>query len=58
MRLLEAITRISSYTDNPEYQRVLRHHADMILQDSRDGLSQEQDLKNVQKRYQALIKSL
>lgn len=57
-RLLEAITRISSYTDNHEYQKVLRHHADMILQDSRDGLSQEQDFKNVQKRYQVLIKSL
>ena len=58
MRLLEAITRISSYTDNHEYQKVLRRHADMILQDSRDGLSQEQDFKNVQKRYQTVIKSL
>lgn len=57
-RLLEAITRISSYTDNHEYQKVLRRHADMILQDSRNGLSQEQDFKNVQKRYQVLIKSL
>lgn len=57
-RLLEAIARISSYTDNPKYQKVLRHHADMILEDSSNGLSQEQDCKDVQKRYQAVIKSL
>ncbi len=56
-RLLEAIARISSYTDNPKYQQVLRHHAEIILQDSSDKLSQP-DLKNVQKLYQAVIKSL
>jgi uncharacterized membrane protein len=58
IRLLEAIARISTYTDNPEYQKVLRHHADMILQDSSNGLSQEHDCKDVQKRYRAVIKSL
>lgn len=57
-RLLETIARISTYTDNPNYQKVLRHHAEMILQDSSNGLSQEQDCKDIQKRYQAVIKSL
>lgn len=58
IRLLEAIARISTYTDNPECQKVLRHHADMILQDSSNGLSQEHDCKDVQKRYRAVITSL
>lgn len=58
LRLLEAIDRVSTYTDNPQYQKVLRHHADMILQDSSNKLSQENDCKEVQKRYQAVIQSL
>jgi uncharacterized membrane protein len=58
IRLLDAITRISTYTNNPKYQRVLRHHADMILQDSSNELSQEQDCKNLQERYNDLIQSL
>jgi uncharacterized membrane protein len=58
IKLLEAIARISAYTDNSKYQRVLRHHADMILQDSSNGLSQEQDCKNVQEHYDTVIKSL
>lgn len=58
IKLLEAITQISSYTDNSEYQKILRHHADMILQDSRNGLSQEQDIKDVEKHHHTIIKSL
>ncbi len=57
IRLLEAIALIAAYTDNNKYCAVLRHHADMILQDSREGLSQ-QDYKDVQERYEAVIKSL
>ncbi|MBH8556090.1 DUF2254 domain-containing protein [Nostocaceae cyanobacterium CENA357] len=58
IRLLEAIALIANYTNNSKYQSALRHHADMILQDSREGLSQEQDCKDVQERYYEVIKSL
>lgn len=50
IRLLEAIAAIATYTNNSKYQASLRHHADMILQDSREGLSQEQDRKDVEER--------
>jgi uncharacterized membrane protein len=58
IRLLEAIGLIATYTKNSKYQAVLRHHADMILQDSREELSQEQDRQDVEERYYQVIKNL
>ncbi|MBD2728369.1 DUF2254 domain-containing protein [Nostoc sp. FACHB-892] len=58
IRLLEAIAAIATYTNNSKYQASLRHHADMILQDSREGLSQEQDRKDVEESYYQVIKNL
>ncbi|MFS0515991.1 DUF2254 domain-containing protein [Nostoc sp. UIC 10607] len=58
IRLLEAIALIATYTKTSKYQDVLRHHADIILQDSREGISQEQDYKNVEERYYQVIKNL
>ncbi|WP_414513910.1 DUF2254 domain-containing protein [Nostoc sp. PCC 9305] len=58
IRLLEAIATIATYTKNSKYQVSLRHHADMILQDSREGLSQEQDRKDVEESYYQVIKNL
>ncbi|MBW4563853.1 MAG: DUF2254 domain-containing protein [Mojavia pulchra JT2-VF2] len=57
-RLLEAIAAIATYTKNSKYQAVLRHHAEIILQNSREGLSQEQDRKDVEERYYQVIKNL
>ncbi len=56
--MLEAIATIATYTNNSKYQASLRHHADMILQDSREGLSQEQDRKDVEESYYQVIKNL
>ncbi len=58
IRLLEAIAVIATYTNNSKYQASLRHHADIILQDSREGLSQEQDRKDVEESYYQVIKNL
>jgi uncharacterized membrane protein len=58
IRLLEAIAAIATYTNNPKYQSILRHHADIILHDSREELSQEKDYKDVEKRYYQVIKNL
>ncbi|RCJ20035.1 hypothetical protein A6S26_04705 [Nostoc sp. ATCC 43529] len=58
IRLLEAIALIATYTNNSRYQAVLRHHADMILQDSHEALSQKQDYKDVEQRYYQVIKNL
>jgi uncharacterized membrane protein len=58
IRLLEAIATIASYTKNPKYCQALHRHADMILQDSREGLLQEQDRQDVQQRYHSIIKAL
>ncbi|BAZ20654.1 hypothetical protein NIES4073_15310 [Kalymmatonema gypsitolerans NIES-4073] len=58
IRLLEAIAAIATYTNNSKYQAVLRHHAEMILQNIREELSQEQDRKDVEERYHQVIQNL
>jgi uncharacterized membrane protein len=58
IRLLEAIATIATFTNNSKYQSILRHHAEIILQDSREGLSQEQDRKDVEERYYQVVKNL
>jgi uncharacterized membrane protein len=58
IRLLEAIAAIATFTNNPKYQASLRHHADMILQDSLETLSQKQDRKDVEERYYQVIQNL
>ncbi|MGH7999500.1 MAG: DUF2254 domain-containing protein, partial [Brasilonema sp.] len=58
IRLLEALATIATYTNNLKYQTIIRHHADIILQDSREGLSQEKDRKDVEERYKLIIKNL
>jgi uncharacterized membrane protein len=58
IRLLETITRIAQASHHPSDQLVLRHHADMILRGSREGLSEEYDRKEVEARYNEVIKAL
>jgi uncharacterized membrane protein len=58
LRLLEAIAQIAYYIRNPNDKAALRRHADMILQDSREGISQEQDQKDIYQKYQATIQAL
>lgn len=56
--MLEAIETIANYTNNRQYCTSLKRHADMILQDSREGLLQEQDRQDVERQYHAVIKAL
>ncbi|MBD2593595.1 DUF2254 domain-containing protein [Nostoc spongiaeforme FACHB-130] len=58
IRLLEAIAAIATYTDNSKYQAILRHHADMILQNSLAEISQTKDKKDIEERYNQIIKNL
>ncbi len=58
IRLLEAIATIATYTTNPKHKPVLKRHAEMILRGSQQGLSEEQDRKDVIERYYNVIKAL
>ncbi|MBD2356480.1 DUF2254 domain-containing protein [Tolypothrix sp. FACHB-123] len=58
IRLLEALGTIANYTNNRQYCASLKRHAEMILQDSREGLVQEQDRQDVERQYDAIIKAL
>lgn len=58
IRLLEAIALIATYTQNRQYREVLRRHADMVERGSHEGLSEPQDLKDVQKKYEHVIQAL
>jgi uncharacterized membrane protein len=58
IRLLEAIACVATYTRNSKQREALRRHAEMILNSSREQVSQEQDQKDVRDRYQRVIKAL
>ena len=58
IRLLEAIGCIATYTRNSKQREALRRHAEMILNSSREQISQEQDQKDVEERYHQVIKAL
>ncbi len=58
IRLLEAISTIARYTQNPKDREVLRRHAEMMQRDSNDAISEEWDKKDIEKQYQAVLKAL
>lgn len=58
IRLLEAIACIAAFTRNSKQREALRRHGEMILNSSREQISQEQDQKDVQERYHRVIKAL
>ena len=58
IRVLEAITTIATYTRNQQDKAALLRHAQMIKQDSFESVSQEQDKKDIEQRYQIVLKAL
>ena len=58
VRLLEAIATIARYTCNQQDRAALLRHAEMIEHDSYESVSQQQDKKDIEERYQAAVKAL
>ncbi|MEP0914435.1 hypothetical protein NDI45_26380, partial [Leptolyngbya sp. GB1-A1] len=56
--LLDAIALIAYHAETPEQKRALRHHAEMILRGSQQGLSEEWDRQMIEERYQAVLETL
>jgi uncharacterized membrane protein len=57
IHLLESIAVIAEYTEKYIDKIALRHHADLILKGSRQGLSFSEDKKDVEQRYQQVLKA-
>lgn len=58
IRLLEAIEAIAPHTRNQKDRAALLRHADMIRRNSQEGISEDLDKKDVEKRYQAAVMAL
>lgn len=58
IRLLIAIMRIAEANCYATYQFILRHHAEMILRGSHEGLTEEYDRKAVKKWYCKAIEAI
>jgi uncharacterized membrane protein len=58
IRLLEAIALIAQHTHNNSNRAALLRHAKMIQRGSQQGLLEESDRKDVETRYQAVLKVL
>ncbi|MBF2062965.1 MAG: DUF2254 domain-containing protein [Calothrix sp. C42_A2020_038] len=57
IRLLEAITYIATRTNNPKQREALKIHAEKIVRSSKQAIIEE-DQKDIQQRYQAVLKVL
>lgn len=55
IRLLDAIDQIASYTHHPHDRFVLQQQAEIILQGSHEGLSQEKDRESVADKYHEVM---
>ena len=56
IRLLDTITVIAGFTHRPEDRAALLRHADMIARGARDGLSEAEDRRAVEERYQTTMR--
>ena len=57
LRLLKAIAQIASHTHRPRDQIALEQQAEMIVQGSREGLSQQRDRQIVEDLYRQIIET-
>jgi uncharacterized membrane protein len=57
LRLLKAIAQIASHTHHPRNQLALEQQAEMILQGSREGLSQQRDQQMVEDLYRQVAET-
>ena len=55
IRLLEALIEISARIEREENKAAIKHHADMIMRGSVDGIPEEEDKKDLRKRYRTLL---
>ncbi len=53
IRLLETIAEIARFAHRPEDRAALLRHANMIARGSRDGLPEDEDRQEVEKRFQS-----
>lgn len=58
VRFLESIAVIAEYTEKSADKKALRRHADLILKGSRQGLSFEEDIKDVEQRYAEVLQAI
>jgi uncharacterized membrane protein len=58
VRLLEAIAIVARYTQNQKDRAVLLRHAAMVKRDSCKGVSEEMDKKDIEERYQAVVRAI
>jgi uncharacterized membrane protein len=56
--ILDAIATIATFTQNPQYHSVLRHHANVIRNGSQENLSAPEDCKDIQQSYNQVIQAL
>lgn len=58
IRLMEAITTVAAFADRLDDREALRRHAEMIARGAREGLPEENDRREVNKRYTNAIEAL
>ena len=55
IRLMEALIEISARIEREENKAAIKHQADMIMRGSVDGIPEEEDRKDLRRRYRTLL---
>ena len=55
IRLLEALIEISTRIEREENKAAIKQHADMIMRGSVEGIPEEEDKKDLRRRYRTLL---
>ena len=55
IRLLEALIEISTRVEREENKAAIKHHADMIMRGSVDGIPEQEDREDLERRYRTLL---
>ena len=55
IRLLEALIEISARIEREENKAAIKHHADMIMRGSVEGIPEEEDKIDLRRRYKTLL---
>ena len=55
IRLLEALIEISTRVEREENKEAIKHHADMIMRGSADGIPEQEDREDLERRYRTLL---
>ena len=58
IRLLEALKAVAQTAQNDEQKAAIRRHAEMIRRAAKESISEENDINDIDKRFEAAVRGI